>query len=181
MGLGASMAGGNPAEGRQPRDFYATPSDVTKALIAVEKFDGGIYDPACGDDAMTDVFKDAGYKTIGSDIHPLGKGYKRDFFAVKNKMYNWNIVTNPPFNLAEEFIEHALSLEPKSVSFVLKSSYFHAKSRKTLFDRTKPAAIYPLTWRPDFLGKGRPTMEVIWVVWKRGYNGPTIYQPLERP
>ena len=181
MGLGSAMAGGNPADERQERDFYPTPGEVTRALIAAEKLEGPIFEPACGDGAMAKEFKAAGYKVVASDIHPLGYGVKRDFFTVKQKLPTANIVTNPPFNLAERFIEHALSLEPKTLCLVLKSTYWHAKSRADLFERTRPAAVYPLLWRPDFLDKGRPTMEVCWTVWRRGHTGGTLYQPLERP
>lgn len=175
------MAGGNPAEERQARDFYPTPADVTKALIAAEVFYGPVIEPACGDGAMAQVFEAMGLPVTASDIHPLGYGDKRDFFSIEEIPADANIVTNPPFELAADFIRHGLALKPKKLALVLKATYFHAASRHALFTSTKPAAIYPLTWRPDFLGKGRPTMDVIWAVWKRGYSGNTLYKPLKRP
>jgi hypothetical protein len=181
MGIGSAMAGGNPANGREDRDFYPTPVEVTLALLNAEKFEGAIFEPACGNGAIGRIFEDAGHKVVASDIHPLGYGVKRDFFTVTQKLPNANIVTNPPFNLARQFIEHALSLEPRSLALVLKGSYWHAANRLELFERTKPSAIYPLSWRPDFLGLGRPTMEVCWTVWRRDHEGPTVYRPLEKP
>jgi len=183
MGLGSAMAGGNPADGRQERDFYPSPPEITRAIIAAETFPGPIFEPACGDGAIAKEFEAAGYKVIASDIHPLGYGVKRDFFTVTRSLADTNIsiVTNPPFDLAARFIEHGLFLRPKKLALVLKATYFHAASRRRLFEETNPAAIYPLTWRPDFLGKGRPTMDVIWVVWRRGHTGGTLYQPLKRP
>jgi len=108
MGLGAAMAGGNPAEERQDRDFYPTPDEVTVALLGVEKFEGAVYEPACGNGAMAKVIEAAGYKVIASDIHPLGYGVERDFFTVKTPLRHLNIITNPPFDLSVKFIEHAL-------------------------------------------------------------------------
>jgi hypothetical protein len=181
MGLGSAMAGGNPREGRQPRDFYGTPAEVTKALLVSEWIQGPVLEPACGDGAMAKVFEEAGHTVTASDIEPLGYGVKRDFFSISQIDPETIIVTNPPFNLAEKFIEHGLSLKPKKLALVLKASYWHAKSRLELFERTRPAVIYPLTWRPDFLDKGRPTMEVCWTVWRRGHVGPTLYAPLRKP
>jgi hypothetical protein len=185
MGLGAAMAGGNPAEGRQEDDFYPTPEAVTQALFSVERFDGAIYDPACGDGAMIRVFQEKGFKTLASDINPRGamsEAPKRDFLAFKGRLpANVSIVTNPPFNLAEAFILKAHELECKKLCLVLKSTYWHAASRRKLWRVWQPKAVYPLTWRPDFLGKGRPTMEVAWHVWERGRTGPTTYLPLARP
>jgi hypothetical protein len=179
--LGSMMAGGNPTAGRQEDDFYATPPEVTQALLRVEKFDGVIWDCASGDGAILKVCKDNGYTNLlGSDINPRGIGKKLDFLTIRPRLFDVNIVTNPPFNLAKDFIEKAHSLNPRSISMVLKSSYWHAKSRKALFDKYPPHTVYPLLWRPDFLGLGRPTMEIMWCVWRRGITGKTIYQPLEK-
>jgi hypothetical protein len=181
MSLGVMIFGGNPKEERRENDWYPTSSEVTQALLRVEKFDGVIWDCASGDDAILKVCKDNGYtRLLGSDINPRGEGKKLDFLTIEPRLFDLNIITNPPFNLAKEFIEKAHSLNPRSISMVLKSSYWHAKSRKALFDKYPPAVVYPLLWRPDFLGLGRPTMEIMWCVWRRGMTGKTIYQPLEK-
>ena len=171
-GLGTMMTGGNPdgERGREKRDFYPSPPEITRALLAVETFSHSIWEPACGDDAIVNVLEAHGHKVLGTDIHPLGKGKRADFFAVTPRKVS-NIITNPPFDLAVEFIEHAMKFEPDKVAFVFKSSFWQAAGRQPLFQRHKPARIYPLTWRPDFMGLGRPTMEVMWCVWERGYVG----------
>lgn len=181
--LGAMMAGGNPAGGRQDDDFYPTPADVTEALLTVERFEGGIWEPCCGDGAMVKVLQVAGYLVDATDINPRGCGRQADFLETKSLAHGCeNIVTNPPFELAVPMIEHALfGLGAKKLALVLKASFWHAKTRKKLWDRCPPAAIHPLLWRPDFLGKKRPTMEVMWCVWERGHTGPTHYRPLVRP
>jgi len=44
-GLGAMMVGGggSPIHERQDRDFYPSPPEVTRALLAVESFTGAIW------------------------------------------------------------------------------------------------------------------------------------------
>jgi hypothetical protein len=180
-GLGAMMAGGNPAEGRQAGDFYATPGEVTIALCAVEIFMGTIHECASGNGAMARVLESCGYKVFGTDINPQGYGSQKDLFEIKEPIGD-NIVTNPPFNLAGDMILHIHAyLKPRKLALVLKSTYWHAASRHELFTLTQPARIYPLLWRPDFLNKGAPTMDVSWVVWDRDHSGPTQYIPLPKP
>lgn len=53
--------------------------------------------------------------------------------------------------------------------------------RLELFQQYRPAVVYPLTWRVDFLGLGNPTMDVMWVVWRSHMAGQTDYRPLARP
>ena len=46
---------------RDPHDFFPTPPEVTRALLAVEQFVGGIWEPACGDGAMSIILEADGY------------------------------------------------------------------------------------------------------------------------
>ena len=92
------------------------------------------------------------------------------------------IITNPPFSLAEKFIERAWEFK-KPFALLLKSQYWHAARRYDLFERCTPSAIFPLTWRPDFLGEGgSPLMDVMWVVWKFGPDEPIFpaYIPISK-
>lgn len=180
MGLGAMMAGGNPAEGREENDFYPTPPEVTRSLLKRLTFgDRTILEPAAGNYMMAAEIERAGYKVIASDIEPQDpRVIKRDFFTMTETEAQV-VITNPPFNLAERFITHSLEvLQVDYLALVLKSTYWHAKSRVQLFNRLPPVMILPLTWRVDFMNKGRPTMDCSWMVWKRGYTGATRLTPL---
>lgn len=181
MGLGSAMAGGNPRESRQENDWYPTPSEVTHALLAEFKFSGPVLEPAAGDCAMAGVLEEAGYEVIATDINPRHRGVTQmDFFDMKSTPAK-TIITNPPFNLAQQFIEHSLDvLKVQSLALVLKSTYWHAVTRQPLFNKFRPSFVCPLTWRPDFLQKGRPTMECSWVVWMDTHVGPTEYLPLNK-
>lgn len=183
MTLGASMAGGNPKRARPLNDFYPTPDEVTRALLEKFSFNPEIHECACGDGSMARVIQSYGYKVMGTDLEPRGFGSKIDFFDLKQPLAQ-AIITNPPFGpgpMARRFIEHALGvLKVDQLALVLKSTYWHAANRQDLFEEFKPAAICPLTWRPDFLGLGRPTMEAMWCVWLRGHVGEPIYMPLNK-
>ena len=181
MGIGAAMAGGNPRDGREDRDFYPTPIDVTLALLEAETFGPRVLEPACGDGAIARILEGRGHTVIGTDIEPLGYGERRDFYELEEDL-EADLVTNPPFDQAARFIRHAReTIKPRKMALLLKSTFFHAKTRRPLFEEHTPSAVYPLTWRPDFMNKGRPVLEVAWFVWTRGSNGYPSYRPLPRP
>lgn len=173
----------NGAPGKDKRrelDFYPTPKEVTIALMDFLKLDPClIWEPACGDGAMVKILESYGHNVIGTDI---STGH--DFMYTNRECDA--IITNPPFNISQEFIEKSLC-EADIVCMLLKSQYWHAKKRISLFEQSPPAWVLPLTWRPDFLEhersageKGSPTMEVAWTVWIKG-DTVTKYKPLHKP
>lgn len=181
--LGSRIAGGNTAYQRSSSDFYPTPPEVTKALLdflGVPPENTTIWEPACGEGHMVRQMEDMGYTVIGTDIQSGS-----DFLTVDEPCkYDW-IITNPPFSLSEKFIERCIELQ-KPFALLLKSQYWHAKKRMTLYNRKPPTYVLPLTWRPDFCfgqrGGGSPLMDVQWSVWDYSpYRMPTMYIPLSKP
>jgi hypothetical protein len=178
--LANSTVGGT--KDRPDTDFYPTPAPVTHALLDWLQIPTGstIWECACGEGHMSEVMQKRGYNVECSDLYKSGV----DFRTAGLLDVDW-IITNPPFNVAEEFIRHAHDLQPGGFAFLLKSQYWHSAKRNSLFHDIRPFAVLPLSWRPDFLfGKksGAPTMEVLWTVWKAPYtNSTTFYQPLARP
>jgi hypothetical protein len=174
---GAILANRSTAS-RRALDLYPTPPDVTHALMQFLSWTGmTIWEPAAGDGAMAKVLREYGNKVIESDI-----ATGQDFLTTEPSEHLDAIVTNPPFNLSEQFIKRALSFTP-NVAMVFKSQFWHAQKRLELFREHEPAYVLPLTWRPDFGGGGAPTMEVLWTVWLKDDLGSqsTEYIPLERP
>lgn len=123
---------------------------------------------------------------ISSDIRNTGYGipnidFLDDKFSYTNEEID-GIITNPPFNISEDFIRKACSMDLNIVAFLLKSQYWHAAKRKKLFEQYPPSYILALTWRPDFLSGergGAPTMECIWTVWLRN-DSNTKYRLLSK-
>lgn len=183
-----SLANGGDQKNRRELDFYPTPPDVTEALMSFLSLEPGsvIWEPACGDGAMARVLSGHGHDVIATDLRVTGYGDGGIDFLAAEKRECDAVITNPPFNISEQFIRVALATAPV-VAMVLKSQYWHAQKRHKLFNDVPPAWILPLTWRPDFLfdqreiGKtGSPTMDCIWTVWVAG-DTETKYRPLARP
>jgi hypothetical protein len=193
-GLGAMMAGGNPAEGREEDDFYPTPPEVTQALVnawqlVIRNHADVIWEPCAGDGAMVRVLEQIGCPIHASDINPRAPGIDAADFLVGEMQGRVGercaIITNPPFGLAEEMIAKAARMDGVVfAAFMLKATFWHAKTRQALFRQFMPFIVHPLTWRPDFKMKGRPTMEMQWCIWlpqhKRVAPWP-LYRPLDNP
>lgn len=184
--MNGAILANRSSKDRNSVDFYETPTEVTVALFDFLEHNNLIspgcliWEPACGRGAMTRVMLDRGYAVNGTDLFPNIDGLPSIDFLQSQIPCNW-IITNPPFSEAVEFIRHALELK-KPCAFLLKSQFWHARSRLQLFKDNPPSYVLPLTWRPDFLNgakSGSPTMEVIWSVWA-GSN-ETRYFPLEKP
>lgn len=170
---------------RHAADFYPTPPECTEALMrAFPVFWVGktLWEPACGDGAISRVLERENV-VVSTDLH--GRGYGTggtDFLAASLPRGIDGIVTNPPFDIAEAFITRACSFGVP-VAMLLKSSYWHAKSRVNLLRQTGPFAICALTWRPKFCPDrgAAPTMDFIWTVWAGQPQTHTYFTLLERP
>jgi len=170
-----SLVGYKP-EGRPENDFYPTPTPMTEALLSVEKFNGGIWECACGDGAMGRVFEKVGYEVIGTDIVPRGYGTQQDFLWFGNLLAP-NIATNPPFDLMNEFIEKATSMQPEKIAFLAKLAVLETKERSFILERTKLTRVWIFRarqsiWRNGIIETNNGGMIAFcWLVWERGYTG----------
>jgi hypothetical protein len=84
---------------RETRDFYATPAWVTEALMRHIVLRGPVWEPCCGDGAMSTVLAGGGYDVVSTDITDRGFGKAGiDFLACRAVPDGCrSIVTNPPY------------------------------------------------------------------------------------
>lgn len=173
------------AKDRPKTDFYPTPKEVTIALLKFLDIpkQSVIWEPACGKGHMTEVMKEIGYRVIATELNDFGYGDTgKDFIGGNLVECDW-IITNPPFNVSNEFIRQAIK-HNKPFAFLFKSQCWHAQNKAKLFKEFKPQFVLPLTWRPDFLfgAKGsNPPMECLWTVWGTEPAERTEYALLENP
>ncbi len=178
------IGGKSPKNNRNAADFYATPRECTIALI--DRFEhlfrgGRIWEPACGDGAISKVLEERNFRVISTDLHDRGYGEGNMNFLNADCQCD-GIITNPPFNLAADFIERCAE---KEVPFAMltKATFWHAAKRQRLFRKTKPMAVMAMTWRPAMSperGKSA-TMDFIWTVWGKRPSFVTEYILAGRP
>jgi hypothetical protein len=162
---------------REANDFYPTHPGATKALLSVEQFDGPIWEPACGEGDITRVLEDAGYTVISSDLVDRSFGDTRRDFLMEWQPQAPNVITNPPFKLASEFIEKALQLTTGKVAMFLRLAFLEGVERGTLFPGQPLARVWVMSrrvpmWRGEVRDEIGSLMAMAWFVWEHGYTGP---------
>jgi len=165
---------------RVPHDFYATPPEGTRALLSVERFSGSIWEPACGNGAISKVLIATGYTVTSTDLVHRGYGIGGINFLTETKTRGINIVTNPPYGhgLADVFIGHALKMVAPvngSVAMLLNLAGLAHPLRHKIWTRHPPAAVYildELTCWPNGIEHGfAAEHRYCWAVWKPGHVG----------
>lgn len=175
MSIAHSIIGSTNDGGRPINDFYPTPPEGTLGLLKYETFKGEIWEPACGDGSMSKVLESKGYKVISTDLEPRGYGTQGDFFFY-GQLLAPNIVTNPPFRLAQEFADRSLALGCDKIALLCKLAFLEGQERGEWFPRTPLKNVYVFSERLTMtrngeLQTGGGMIAFAWFVWERGYQG----------
>lgn len=206
MGLsGGKLAGGNPKNMRIENDFYATNPKAVEMLLLNYSLNGTkILEPCVGNGNIANAIKsfyNASINITGIDI--VDRGYPNtiveDFLTYKTEEKYDCVVTNPPFSLAQEFIEKSLELVKEGydedgyprgqVIMFLKIQFLEGQRRKEFFKKYPPKYIYVFrnrmaTWNngeefdiDEITGKRKKwatTMCHAWFVWEKGSTSEPV-------
>lgn len=159
-------------------DFFPTPAWATHALIDNERFDGDIWESACGNGAMSDVLALTGQPVISSDLYDRGYGEGAVDFLLSNRRAA-NIVTNPPYNAAEGFVQAGLRKADRKFALLLRLAFLEGANRKrTIFTNAAPSRVWVFSERITFypagaVQKGTGTTAYAWFVWDKDAPGST--------
>lgn len=159
-------------------DFYPTPRWATFALIDNEKFQGDIWECACGDGAMSKVLEETGNTVTSSDLYDRGYGEIGHDFITTSRCQT-NIVTNPPFHSAESFVASALGSAEAKFALLLRLAFLEGANRaRTIFHVHPPSRVWVFSERITFYPKnvkrtGSGTTAYAWFVWDKEHVGPT--------
>ena len=171
-----AYVGHNANGDREKDDFYPTPESATQALLDKQKFEGDIWECACGNGAMSKVMIKNGYNVISSDLINRGYGdHGIDFLKSTKKVDN--IVTNPPFKFATEFTLKSFDLAKKKVVMLSKISYLEGiKRRQLIFNQNKLEKVLIFSRRVPF--KKESTQKLAgglmafgWFIYDVNYSG----------
>jgi hypothetical protein len=161
-------------------DFFPTPAWATHALIDNERFEGDIWECACGNGAMSKVLNLASRSVISSDLYQRGYGEAGiDFLESERK--SDNIVTNPPYNAAESFVRSGVKLARRKFALLLRLAFLEGANRaNTIFSETPPSRVWVFSERITFypagaVQQGSGTTAYAWFVWdKEAENGTEL-------
>lgn len=157
-------------------DFFPTPAWATHALIDNEKFQGDIWESACGNGAMSDVLANASGVVRSSDLYDRGYGEAGvDFLGTAGRADN--IVTNPPYNAAEGFVRTGLASANNKFALLLRLAFLEGANRqRTIFSTAPPSRVWVFSERITFYPagatvKGSGTTAYAWFVWDKDASG----------
>ncbi len=171
-------------EERETNDFYATEPLAISLLLEMEKFNHNIWEPAAGDGSLSKVLEQNGYIVKSTDLIDRGYCISGVDFLQQTEKFDGDIITNPPYSLAKEFVEHALNIisDGNKVAMFLKMQFMETKGRKDLFLNNPPKVVYVSSSRlicaknGDFEAarKVGSAVAYCWFVWEKGFYGDTI-------
>lgn len=183
--LGAS----SHSEGeRAEHDFYATEPLAIDKLFGIKDLclSGYIWEPACGNGHLVKRMEELRPKidVYATDLVVRDFPCKQyDFLSAKDHEDLWarDIITNPPYSLAEEFVRKALNIIENSykVCMFLKLTFLEGQKRRLLFDEHPPMKVYVSSQRlkcaknGDFENTGSSAAAYAWFVWQQGNKTKT--------
>ena len=179
------MSATNRGSKRVESDFYATPLESVYALL--DNYDGikssdFILEPSAGNGNIIKALRDRGItgrvieaielreeereKLVElADVVTMG-----DFLEVKPTYTCYDlIIGNPPYSLAQEFIDKSLELLAPGgkLIFLLRTNFLESKKRFAWWQDKRPSGLYVLSKRPSFTGKGTDATSYSWFIWDK--------------
>ena len=168
-------------------DFYDTPVEAVHALLKVERLPHKIWEPAAGVGNIVGILRAAGHDVVATDLNNRGcpDCIDRIDFLLPTSCYCDAIITNPPFALAEQFVEVALE-RASLVIMLLRLAFYESSRRKRILEDCGLARIHafshrlPLMHRAGWQGKkANSGIAFAWYVWVRGHTGPTTIDRID--
>ena len=171
------------AEPHDSLDDFPTPPFATRALIEHviipqlgingrrDLRSKTVWEPACNRGHMVKPLEEYFGTVRKSDIHDYGFGGIQDFlFPVPALPIDW-VITNPPFRLAEQFIERSRQVAIDGYAMIVRTSFLEGVGRyNRLFALNPPTIVAQFTERVPMV-KGRLTAtgstatSYCWLVW----------------
>ena len=193
---------------RETDDFYATDPEALEALLQhcsywlhrqlsiakrVElgklytRMPGYIWECACGNGNLADLLLKHNFNVYATDLKDRGYGIQRNLdFLHTQERHGEIILTNPPYSLATEFIEHALELLPYGGLYIalMNITYLSGQKRyERVYSKGCLREIYVFSkriecWKNNEKPKDKcgSIANYAWYVFQKGFIGqPTLY------
>jgi hypothetical protein len=160
---------------REGQDFYATPAWVTEALLHHVRLRGPVWEPCCGDGAMSNVLAAHGHQVTSTDLMDRGFGtFGVDFLQAREVPGQCcSIVTNPPYGdsgshtgqsrspaAMRNFLSHALMLTASvqgQLALLVRLQWIAGRRVAEIMSAAPFSAVIVLTQRIRWFDMGENT------------------------
>lgn len=168
---------------RAEHDYYATEPRAAELLLQLDNFDD-IWECACGGGHMAEVFRKEGLLMQATDKYEQGYEYNGEGqidFLEYDGVWHGDIITNPPYKYAGEFIKKAMGIldNGRKLALFLPIRYLSSKSRRAIFEEYPPYKVWvsssrlACAMRGDFENMKGSAVDYAWFIWHKGYKGET--------
>jgi hypothetical protein len=173
------------------REAYETPRWAIEAILDVELTTPLILDPCSGTGIIGQVCREHELTVTEIDIEDwaaLIPGHMRpgtapvidDFLKTDLDLSRTTVIMNPPFSLAERFVDHAVNSGARKIICFQRQAWRESLTRREWWEENAPARVWVCgsranCWRFDVLGSkwasssGTNTSHA-WYVWERGHK-----------
>lgn len=153
---------------RRPHDFYETPEHYVNQILPLVDERDFVYEPCVGDGAISHFFP----RVLTNDID-LAREADRHYDATTSDAWpvlsypvDW-IITNPPFNVAFEILQHAVRYAP-NVAMLLRISFFEPTKQRGPWLRAHPPDGLIYLPRYSFTSNGKSdSTTCVWGLWTK--------------
>lgn len=166
-------------EPRDSRDDFPTPPWATRALmehvVGISGPDSlSCLEPACGRGHMARPLAEYFGQVDASDAYHYGFGPVRDFltYPFEALSHDW-VITNPPFRLAEEFVDRALAVARRGVAILARTVFLESVGRYERIFAHRPPSVFAQFVERVPMVKGRLDEKAstatgyAWFVWQK--------------
>lgn len=190
-------------------EAFETDTWAVKAILDVEIMTRDVLDPCAGRGLMGDYALDLGYRVVELDKYDWGCDRVLLWDFLKDELEDWmagtetTVFMNPPFSLAQRFIQRAFDLNVRKIVCFQRFAWWESVGRRSFWKANPPNRIYicgdrASCWRFDLrrdekgnycdpvTGRimGRTPTAHAWFIWERGQpTGPLtghIYKNQEK-
>jgi hypothetical protein len=164
-------------------DACFVPQKMAVALMERQRFRGVVWEPACGDGAISEVVNAYGLPVVSSDLcvdYGLPGAVRLNFLTQRPRWWFDNIITNPPFRgyAIGPWIERACSYSPERVALmfpvhVLSDLPRWATGRMRL---RRVIQLPRFAWRHADGRHFGQRWGICWYVWEFGFTGSPVVQ-----
>lgn len=159
--------------------WYVESAACVDAMLAAEPIVGRSHDPSCGGGNIPRRFQAAGLACYGSDLRARADRYEvLDFLGpiedVRERLKGiTNCVFNPPFSLAQQFVERALEVVPGKVIVLQRLAWLEGQKRRAFFLSTGLSHVWVHSCRISMPPGGQDipatggAVAYAWMVWRR--------------